>query len=110
MLSLPRSNKVRAKFAEIYGLEVVQVKFKFDGDSISDDSTPTSLDLEDEDLIEVVVCPYIRLCVSISHATALCFFFSKRLIPFSPSLSLEQIDKALYEKAVTSHLNSQKKN
>ncbi|KAJ1432745.1 hypothetical protein B484DRAFT_447639 [Ochromonadaceae sp. CCMP2298] len=65
--------KVRAKFAEIYGLQVVQVKFKFDGDSISDDSTPTSLDLEDEDLIEVV------------------------------------IDKALYEKAVASHLSSQKK-
>lgn len=46
---------MRARFIEVYGLPVESVKFVFDGEAVEWDATPESLEMEDDDIVEVKV-------------------------------------------------------
>ena len=45
--------KLRAKFAERKKVDASKVRFVFDGDDLGEDATPESLDMEDEDKVDV---------------------------------------------------------
>lgn len=45
-----------AEFAKIYGLSEELVSFEFDGDSFDKNSSPQSLEMDNEDLIDAKVC------------------------------------------------------
>ena len=50
--------QLRAKFGEVYDLPPASFQLTFDGDPIADDETPESLDMEDDNIIDVKVCIY----------------------------------------------------
>ena len=47
--------QLRGKFAAVYGLPLTSIKFQFDGETIKDSETPHSLDMEDENMVDVMV-------------------------------------------------------
>ena len=44
---------LKMKFSDVYGVELKYLSFKFDGEPIADDDTTKSLDMEDDNLIDV---------------------------------------------------------
>ena len=46
---------MKEKFSEVYKVSVKSIRFSFDGDIIKDSDTPSSLGLEDDDLIDAKV-------------------------------------------------------
>jgi hypothetical protein len=61
--------QIRSKFADIYGLEIGHVKMEFDGDKIQDGDTADSLEIEDDNIVDVQVLmkgvnfnPFKKLC------------------------------------------------
>ncbi|TDL24354.1 ubiquitin-like protein [Rickenella mellea] len=48
-------SKLQAAYASKVGKEVGTIRFLYDGERINDDDTPASLDMEDNDTIDVMV-------------------------------------------------------
>jgi small ubiquitin-related modifier len=49
-------SKIKGKFADVYGLSLRDIKkFEFDGEAIDDDETPSTLDMDNGDLIDVTI-------------------------------------------------------
>jgi len=48
-------SKLQAAYANKVGKDVGSIRFLYDGTRISDDDTPNSLDMEDNDTIDVMV-------------------------------------------------------
>uniref|UniRef100_A0A914XG22 J domain-containing protein n=1 Tax=Plectus sambesii TaxID=2011161 RepID=A0A914XG22_9BILA len=46
---------IKETYAQNHGLDAAKIFFIFDGDRIGDDSTPSSLEMEDDDCVDVVV-------------------------------------------------------
>lgn len=47
---------MRQKFAEVYGVPIDEIKFLFDGEVVKDSDTPTTLDMEQDNMIDAKVC------------------------------------------------------
>ena len=47
---------MRQKFAEVYGVPINEIKFLFDGEVVKDSDTPTTLDMEQDNMIDAKVC------------------------------------------------------
>ncbi|KAH8114269.1 ubiquitin-like protein [Phellopilus nigrolimitatus] len=64
-------SKLQSAYAHKIGKEVGTIRFLYDGDRINDDDTPASLDMEENDTIDVMVerqsfHPFVRsLCLHI---------------------------------------------
>jgi hypothetical protein len=54
-------SQIRSKFSEIYGLSPDALRFEFDGERLGPEDTPDSLEMSDDDLIDVKV----RCCVGV---------------------------------------------
>ncbi len=61
--------QLRQKFSEVYGVPIGEIKFVFDGEVVMDSDTPTTLDMEQDNMIDAKVCetllsqyPAIRFC------------------------------------------------
>lgn len=52
---------MKKKFAEIYGVNLEQFKFIFDGSVLKDSETPEEMDMEDSNIIDVKVGTVILL-------------------------------------------------
>ncbi|KAH0835512.1 Rad60/SUMO-like domain-containing protein [Lanmaoa asiatica] len=48
-------SKLQGAYASKVGKDVASIRFLYDGTRISEDDTPTSLDMEDNDTIDVMV-------------------------------------------------------
>ncbi|TFK38359.1 ubiquitin-related domain-containing protein [Crucibulum laeve] len=48
-------SKLQGAYASKVGKDVGSIRFLYDGDRINDDDTPASLDMEDNDTIDVMV-------------------------------------------------------
>ncbi|EIM84749.1 small ubiquitin-like modifier [Stereum hirsutum FP-91666 SS1] len=48
-------SKLQGAYAAKVGKDVTSIRFLYDGTRINDDDTPTSLDMEDNDTIDVMV-------------------------------------------------------
>ncbi|KIJ62392.1 hypothetical protein HYDPIDRAFT_30365 [Hydnomerulius pinastri MD-312] len=48
-------SKLQGAYATKVGKDVASIRFLYDGNRINDDDTPTSLDMEDNDTIDVMV-------------------------------------------------------
>ncbi|KAH9915587.1 ubiquitin-like protein [Epithele typhae] len=48
-------SKLQAAYASKVGKDVSSIRFLYDGNRISDDDTPSSLEMEDNDTIDVMV-------------------------------------------------------
>ena len=46
----------------MYGLPLTDIKFQFDGETIKDSETPHSLDMEDENMVDVTVSRGLIIC------------------------------------------------
>ena len=46
---------MRERFADTYGLKPGDVRFEFDGDTVTDRDTPKSLGMEDDNMIDAKV-------------------------------------------------------
>ena len=59
--------ELKLRFAETFGIDLVDIIFTFDGEALKDSDTPRSLGMENEDLIDVRV-PKNKVESAIQHA------------------------------------------
>ncbi|KAF8230832.1 ubiquitin-like protein [Tricholoma matsutake] len=59
-------SKLQGAYASKVGKDVGSIRFLYDGTRISDDDTPASLDMEDNDTIDVMV-EQVGGCLSVSY-------------------------------------------